>query len=132
MTLTAGTILGYANVGNLYWSEDVNYNPTYIYYLFAEHFDVAAHINIYERLYYSYPALLWTSIFVVKFAYLAFFRRLINRIPPLIKYWRIVTGITIVSFPICIVSIYIACVKWGLEAGKALTVVLLYKANILN
>ena len=118
MTLTAGTILGYANVGNLYWSEELNYNPTHIYYLLAEHVDVGAHISVYQRLYYSYPTLLWTSIFVVKFAYLAFFRRLINRIPPLIKYWRVVTGITIVSFPTCVVPNYFVCMKWGLEAGK--------------
>ena len=118
VSLTAGTVLGYANVGNLYWSEELNYNPTFIYYLLAEHVDVAAHINLYERLYYSYPAVLWSSIFVVKFAYLAFFRRLIDRITPLVMYWRVVVGITVVSFPICIVSIYVSCMKWGLEAGK--------------
>ena len=125
VSLTAGTVLGYANVGNLYWSEELNYNPVYIYYLFAEHVDVGAHIDTYERLYYSYPALLWTSIFVVKFAYLAFFRRLIDRIIPLIKYWRIVSGISIVSLLICIISIYVSCVKWGLEADKYMNIRLL-------
>jgi len=116
--LTAGTVLGYASVGSLYFSQDLNYNPTHFFYLLAKHVDIAAHINKYQRLYYSYPALLWTAIFVVKFGYLAFFRRLIDRIRPLIIYWRIIVGITIVSFPICIISIYVACTKWGLEAGE--------------
>lgn len=122
MSLTAGTVLGYANVGNLYWDEELNYNPAHIYYLLAEHVDVNAHIITYERLQFSYPLLLWTSIFVVKFAYLAFFRRLIDRITPLIKYWRVVSGMSIVSFPICIISIYVSCMKWGLEAGKHMDV----------
>ena len=118
VSLTAATVLGYANVGNLYWAEELNYNPVHMYHLLAEHVDVGAGIITYQRLYYSYQALLWTSIFAVKFAYLAFFRRLIDRITPLINFWRGVVGIAIVSFPICIISIYISCAKWGLEAGK--------------
>lgn len=116
--LTAGTALGYTNVASLYFVQGLNYNPTHFYYLLAKHVDIAANINKYERLYYSYPALLWTAIFVVKFAYLAFFRRLIDRVRPLVIYWRVIVGITIVSFPICIISIYVACIKWGLEAGE--------------
>ena len=118
MSLTAATVLGYANVGNLYWSEELHLNPAHIYHLLAEHVDVGAGIITYERLQSSYPALLWTSIFVVKFAYLAFFRRLIDRITPLIIFWRVVVGIAVVSFLICIISIYVSCAKWGLEAGK--------------
>ena len=132
VTLTAGTVLGYANIGNLYWDEEVNYNPAHIYYLLAEHVDVGARIDTYQRLRLSYPALLWTSIFVVKFAYLAFFRRLIDRIPPLIKYWRVVLGISIVSFSICIISIYVSCVKWGLEAGQHVDIRLLSTGLILE
>ena len=116
--LTAGTVLGYANVGNLYWDETLTFNHAEIVNLLAEHVDVAAHIKAYQRLYYSYPAVLWTAIFAVKFAYLSFFRRLIDRIRPLVIYWRFVVGIAVVSLPICIISIYVACMKWGLAAGK--------------
>ena len=123
--LTAGTVLGYAKVGTLYWSEDVNYNPTYVEYLLAEHVDVGAHIDDYIRLYCSYPALLWTSIFVVKFAYLAFLRRLLDRVTGLLKFWRVAVGISIVSFPICVISIYIPCLKWGLGASEHVKVRLL-------
>ena len=132
MTLTAGTVLGYANVRNLYWDEELIYNPAQVPHLLAEHVDVGARIITYERIQFSYPTFLWTSIFVVKFAYLAFFRRLIDRIPPLIKYWRVVVGISIVSFSICIISVYETCLKWGLEAGKHMSIRLLSTGLILE
>ena len=118
ISLTAGTVLGYANVGNLYWSEGLNYNPTHIYYLLEEHVDVAAHIDVYEGLGFSYPTLLWITIFAIKLAYLVFLRRLIDRVLPLIMYWRIVLGVTIVSFLVCVVSMHLGCMKRGLKAGK--------------
>ena len=116
--LTGGTALGYACVGNLYWSQTLNYNQSLVYTLLAQHVDVAAHIKAYQRLYYSYPALLWTTIFTVKFGYLTFFRRLIDRLKPLVTYWKLVVGISAVSWPICVASIYLGCFKWGLAAGE--------------
>ena len=118
ISLTASTILGYANVSSLYWDQELNYNPTRYFYLIEQHVDVAAHINAYERLYYSYPSLLWTTIFSVKFAYLAFFRRLVDRVRPLVIHWRIIVGLSVVSFPVCVVSDYVVCVKRGLDAGQ--------------
>lgn len=115
--LTASTVLGYINVSNLYWSQELDYNPTRSLFLLDEHVDIAAHINAYERLYYSYPSLLWAAIFAVKFAYLAFFRRLVDRVRPLVIYWRIIVILSVVSLPVCIVTIYVSCMKWGLEAG---------------
>ena len=90
----------------------------HVYYLLMEKVDIGAHISAYQRLYYSYPAFLWTAIFSIKFGYLAFLRRLIQRIKPLIIYWRIVVAFTIVSWLVCVASIYLGCMKWGLEAGK--------------
>ncbi|MCJ1422479.1 hypothetical protein MMC29_000359 [Sticta canariensis] len=120
ISLTASTILGYAN--------ELNYNPARYFHLVEEHVDVAAHINAYERLYYSYPCLLWATIFSVKFAYLAFFRRLVDRARPLVIYWRIVVGLSVVSFPVCVVSVYVVCVKWGLDAVVCLQPVYFHRA----
>ena len=123
--LTAGTILGYVNVDSLYFSEDLGLNPGELVELLEAKVDIASRINAYERLYYTYPALLWAAIFAVKFAYLTFFRQLVDRVKPLVIYWRVIVGVTIVAFPICIISIYVACVKWGLEAG-------MYKSTNIN
>ncbi|MCJ1318235.1 hypothetical protein MMC15_003563 [Xylographa vitiligo] len=58
LCLTAGTIVGYINVDNLYFSEDLNLNPGEFVELLEAGVDVAGRIDAYERLYYTYPALL--------------------------------------------------------------------------
>ena len=83
-----------------------------------EHVDVAARINVYQKVYDSSTSLLWTVIFAVKFAYLAFFRRLVDRLPPLVIYWRIVVGLCAVSYPIGVISIYVSCPEKNQEAGQ--------------
>ena len=110
--LTTSTVLSYANVGDLYWSQELIYNPSPLLHPTQEHVDVAAHIIAFQT------SLLWTVIFAVKFAYLAFFRRLVDRLRPLIIYWRIIVGISAVSFPICVISIYVSCFKKKLGAGQ--------------
>ena len=112
--LTIGTILTYTNIGNLYFGEELGLNTG----LLSIPMDIVTDINNYEKLYYTYPALAWTTIFFVKFAYLYFFRQLVDRVKPLIIYWRVVVVTAAISYPICIVSIYIACPKWGLESGN--------------
>ncbi|KAL8637927.1 MAG: hypothetical protein Q9228_004859 [Teloschistes exilis] len=116
--LTTSTVIGYVKVGTLYWSQELNYNEFRVIELISQHVDLAAHINAFQRLYFTYPTVLWLSIFAIKFAYLAFLRRLVDRIKPLIGHWRIVVCITSVSFPVCIISVYVSCDKWGLDAGK--------------
>lgn len=117
--LTPATVLGYIYRGDLYWNEVLDYNLGHVATLLMEHVDIEAHIITYQRFYHTYAALSKTSIFAVKFAYLAFFRRLVERIRPLILYWRVVLGITVISFPVCIITIYVPCTKRGLEAGKS-------------
>ncbi len=116
--LTATTVLSYANVGDLYWSQELNYNPSLLLYLMKQHVDIAARINTYQRVYNSQASLQWTVIFAVKFAYLAFFRRLVDRLRPLVIYWRIIVGLSAVSFPVCVISIYISCWKEKDEASQ--------------
>ena len=122
LCLTAGTIVGFINVDNLYFSEDLNLNPGEFVELLEAGVDVAGRIDAYERLYYTYPGLLWASIFAVKFAYLSFFRQLVDRVRPIVIYWRIIVGTTIIALPICIISIYVTCFKWGSAAGMYILV----------
>ena len=116
--LTASTALCYTHVGDLYRNQELNYDPSLLLYLMQEHVDVAARINTYLKVYDSSTSLLWTVIFAVKFAYLAFFRRLVDRVRPLVIYWRIVVGLCVVSYPIGIISIYISCSEKNQEAGQ--------------
>ena len=115
--LTASTILSYAKVRDLYWAQELNYNPRGFLYL-EEHANIVPHINAYQKLYNSYASLLWTAIFAVKFAYLAFFRRLVNRLRPLVIYWWVIVGLSAASFPLCVVSIYVSCMMKKQKAGQ--------------
>lgn len=47
-------------------------------------------VLIYHRVEVASLALSWTTIACVKFSFLALFKRLIDRMPPLISYWWIV------------------------------------------
>ena len=122
--ITVGTALCYVYIGLLYWIQELDLNPTRSPYLLAEHVDFIADINLVERLVSVFTTLMFTAIFAVKLAYLAFFRRLVDRIRPLIIYWRVVTAITILSFPIGIILSFLACTETGPEVGKHITYVI--------
>lgn len=115
--LTAGTGLSYAYVGDLYYIQELSLNPTLFFYLLTQNNDLVARVDGSLRLTQIYPALVYTTIFAVKFGYLVFFRRIIDRIRPLVIYWRIVIGITTISFPLCMVTVFVGCTKRGLKAG---------------
>ncbi|KAI9796329.1 MAG: hypothetical protein M1835_004320 [Candelina submexicana] len=110
-------------MGKLYWDQELVFNPSLFSKYGSENVNIPHHIIDHQRFIYSATTLLWTTIFTVKFAYLTFFRRLIKQIRPLIIYWRVIVGITVVSFLICIMSIYVTCTKWGLEAEVCLHLV---------
>lgn len=116
--LTIGTAFSLKHVGNLYFDEIAELNlvvPTYFFNKDNFMDEFSATLNSYRKLYYTFPALTWTTIFFVKFAYLYFFRRLVDRVAGLVLYWKFVVAACILSFPICIVSIYISCPKTGIE-----------------
>lgn len=117
-SLTASTILSYIKVRDLYWGQALNYDSALSLLHMEEYTEIAAHIKAYQMLYSSYASLLWTTIFAVKFAYLTFFRRLVDRLRPLIIYWRFIVGLSAVSFPFCVVSIYTLCKQKRQEAGQ--------------
>lgn len=56
-----------------------------------------------------YVASSWAVIYGVKFSYLAFFRALIDRIQPMIIYWKIVVVITFLSAGVAVYETFIAC-----------------------
>lgn len=65
----------------------------------------------------AYLFVTWTAIFLVKASFLAFFRRLINRVGKMVTYWKVVVVITIVVFGFCACIGFIGCPKSGLDAS---------------
>jgi hypothetical protein len=62
-----------------------------------------------QRVIFAQIPLSWAAIFAAKFSYLFFFRHLIDRMRPLIIYWRVVVTFTAMAAIPCILSVFIGC-----------------------
>lgn len=107
LSLTSGMVLMFSILSSLYTSQEKASNPEKTQ-INPSHFKIV----------YALPTLAWTTIFCVKFAYLWFFRLLIDRLRSLTIYWRVVVAITSISYPLCASSSYMACpgnvsCEWG-------------------
>lgn len=70
----------------------------------------------YHKSTYAYITLSWATIFAAKFSYLCFFRRLLDRLRPLIIYWRVVVTMTAVVAQLCILQAHISCPRMDSRA----------------
>jgi predicted ferric reductase len=59
--------------------------------------------------FYAFMALIWTTIFTVKFSFLAFFKKLIERVTKIHTYYWIVVVITVLTWPFMVVAPFIVC-----------------------
>lgn len=71
--------------------------------------------HIVASIYYSFT---WTSIFVVKFGFLLFFRNLLLRVQAMMLYWRVVVGITVIVWVSGGVSGVLFCFGLSIKGGK--------------
>ena len=62
---------------------------------------------------YTFGSLIWATIFLVKFSYLAFFRLLIDRQHFMLIYWRIACVVTFLAAVFDISSPFIGCSQFG-------------------
>ena len=75
-------------------------------------------IKWYQQVSFSFLTLTWTTIFAVKLSFLFFFRQMVDRLKSVMIYWKVVVGITVVSYCYCAAGVFIACPKFGIEARK--------------
>lgn len=71
------------------------------------------------RMEYSIGILTWSSIFAVKICFLLFFHQMITRIWRLIVAWRVIFGITMISWALCSCAFFISCPYFGKAACKS-------------
>lgn len=113
--LVAAMAVVYVNMDNMYFAEAMTYAPT----RFAFQPQDLNRVFDFRKKVTAILYLTWVAMMAVKFSFLALFRQLIDRIPPLIRYWRIV-----VAFNIAVAaygaSVYVvACPHFsGMKAGK--------------
>lgn len=60
----------------------------------------------------------WAAIFAVKFAFLFLFRNLVDRLPSMYMYWRMVVVFTALVFAFAVCDTFITCPKLGLDSCK--------------
>ena len=70
-------------------------------------------LDFYQKFNWSYLAVTWTSIFLVKFSFLTFFSGLCDRLPRAELYRKITYGFCIVSYIIALVNAPIVCPYLG-------------------
>ena len=75
-------------------------------------------INTFQRDEMAFLIVSWFAVFSVKYSFLIFFRRIIDRLPYMIMYWRVVMVFTTLVFAWSIATPFVSCSKFGLAAGE--------------
>lgn len=80
--------------------------------------DLSALIAWFQTILFTYIPLSWAAIFAAKFSYLCFFRHLVDRIRPMVIYWRVVVAVIAMSATLCILQAPISCPHMDSQARK--------------
>jgi hypothetical protein len=114
--LIAGTAVLYLEVDNLYIGPILAMEPSMINAIppgrMQKIFDYGM---IHQHIYFT---LLWSSIFGVKFAFLAFFRKMINRMKAMKIYWWMTLSILVPAWAAIVIMGFLLCPMFGAEASK--------------
>ena len=70
-----------------------------------------------QRMLWAYTSMIWTTLFGVKICFLLFFRHMVERLGGLMTYWKVVVGLTLTVFVICLCGNAIGCPHIGVDAG---------------
>lgn len=119
VTLIAATIIIFVITDTIYWDEQLILDPSPEVLTAALSPDFFHRVLWYQQTVFSFITLTWTTIFAVKICFLLFFRQMVERLNGLILFWRVVLGITILSYCICACGVFISCSHFGLAACKA-------------
>ena len=113
--LIAAMVVLYITMDNMYLTEALTYAPSHV----ASPPQDLNQVFEFRKFVTVCLTLTWVAMMSVKFSFLALFRRLIDRMPSLIRYWRVV-----VAFNFAVTcygaSVYvIACPHFsGVKVGK--------------
>lgn len=75
----------------------------------------------FQKFIWAYFTVSWAAIFAVQFALLSFFRHLVNRLPRLHLYWKVVVGLAALVFGFAFCAPFIACPTTGAASCKLLS-----------
>jgi hypothetical protein len=114
--LIAGTAVLYLEVDNLYIGPVVAKYPDMTTAVpparMKKIFDYGM---IHQHVYFT---LLWSSIFGVKFAFLAFFRKMIHRMKAMNIYWWVTLSTLVPAWVVIVIMGFFLCPRFRSEASK--------------
>ena len=121
LTLIASQLMLYIpDIDDIYWVEALILYPSPQILASISKDPEAFHRRIsgLQRMQFASFALTWTCIFAVKICFLLFFHQIITRLRRWILAWRVIFGITIFFWALCICAIFINCPHFGPTACK--------------
>lgn len=120
VTLTAANGILFSLITTVYWHEDLILNPHPLATKTpSSPSTFSARLLRYQQLLFSFATLIWTTIFAVKICFLLFFLQMVHRLQKLMLIWKIVFGITVLFYCICVTSLFISCHHFGFPACQS-------------
>lgn len=116
--LTAATALLYYGTSSIFLAAELSLNPLAAFQSGIDQAELSRQIDLISKVNWAYLAISWASIFFVKFGFLTLFRHLVDRIPPMNRFWKVTLIFTSLVFAFALCDGFIACPKQGAEIGK--------------
>lgn len=113
--MTAATGLIYYLIDGIYLATAVETGEVQIGELTAAQINVILNESLNQNI---FLALAWTTTFLVKFSFLAFFRQLIRNVHNIKYYYWGVVALTVLSWMFLTSEAFILCSDFGVEAGE--------------
>lgn len=113
--LTGVTGLVYWLIDTLYVSTAVVNAPVLFFQLSSAQITQILNQALLQNI---FLALAWTTTFLVKFSFLAFFRQLIRNVASIEYYYWFVVGLTVVSWMFLVPEAFILCSNFGIDASE--------------
>ena len=113
--LISAAVLFYLSISTTYLVETFLLNPASV----EIPSDFLQQVLWYQKGSYCFLALSFTTIFSIKASFLCYFKDLTDRIYWLIIYRRVVIGITLASYVLCVCTEFISCPRFGTSACKS-------------
>ncbi|KAI4261366.1 MAG: hypothetical protein L6R42_003435 [Xanthoria sp. 1 TBL-2021] len=116
--LIAATGLLYYGTPIIFLAAELTFNPSAVFKPGINQSNLLHDVNLFQEINWVYLALSWTTIFLIKFGFLSLFRQLVDRVPPVYRFWKgtLVVTVLVGAFAIC--DGFIACPKPGLDAAE--------------
>ncbi|KAI4266805.1 MAG: hypothetical protein L6R38_008536 [Xanthoria sp. 2 TBL-2021] len=109
--LIAATGLLYYGTPTIFLAAELTFNPSAVFESGTNQSNLLHDVSLFPEINWKYLALSWTTIFLIKFGFLSLFRQLVDRVPPVYRFWKGTLVVTILVCVFAICDVFIVCPK---------------------